>query len=135
MTALTHLDWRPVMLLRVVRPPFAVSGGISLRRCYLALHDTHVLCADWTLEAEERAEALVCAAGWTLTALPDRPMQLHGDGAKRIPSGTWVLPYSDALYARYTGAEAALARLFAQIDARPTTPDTLDALLRLSQLT
>lgn len=91
MTTLTHLDWQPVILLKIVRVPFGGWGGLSLKYAYIALDDEHLLYADWTLEAAERAEALVCVAGWTLSALPDAPIQLRGIGAKVIPTGTWLL--------------------------------------------
>ncbi len=87
MTTLTHLNWRPVILLKIVRLPFGTLGGLSLKRCYLALEGQRLLYADWTLEADERAESLVCAAGWLLPTLPDMPTQLKGAGAKLIPSG------------------------------------------------
>ena len=59
MTTLTHLDWQPVILLKVVRLPFGGWGGLSLQRAYLALDNERLLYADWTLEADERAEAVV----------------------------------------------------------------------------
>jgi len=134
MTTLTHLDWQPVILLKVVRIPFGGWGGLSLKRAYLALHGKRLLYADWTLEAAERAEALVCAAGWTLPALPDAPLQLKGTGAKMIPTGTWALPYSDSLFTLYTAANTSLARLIKRIDQHPTDPRTLSILINLSQL-
>jgi hypothetical protein len=134
MTALTHLDWRPVILLRTVRLPFGVSAGLSLGRCYLALHDQRLLLADWTLEADERAEALVCASGWTFPAFPLPPVRLHGSGARIIPSGTWLLPYSDSRFALYHAASAALVHLLDRIDADPSDPRTLSDLARLGQL-
>jgi len=134
MTMLTHLDWQPVILLKVVRIPFGGWGGLSLKRAYIALHDDRLLYADWTLEAAERAEALVCATGWTLSALPDTPIQLKGTSAKVIPTGTWVLPYTDSLFTLYSAANASLARLIKRIDQHPTDPRTLSTLINLSQL-
>jgi len=128
------LDWKPVILLKVVRVPFGGIGGLSLKRAYLALHGKRLLYADWTLEAAERAEALVCAAGWTMPALPDAPLQLKGTGAKMIPTGTWVLPYTDSLFTLYSTANATLARLIKRIDQHPTDPRTISTLINLSQL-
>lgn len=134
MTTLTHLDWQPVILLKVVRIPFGGWGGLSLQRAYLALHDRRLMYADWTLEADERAENVVCDTGWILPALPDVPTQLKGAGAKRIPSGTWVLPYSESLYTLYNTASTSLVRLIKRIETHPTDPRTLTALINLSQV-
>ena len=134
MTPLTHLDWQPVILLKVVHLPFGGWGGLSLQRAYLALHDERLLYADWTLEADERAEALVCITGWTLTAMPDIAFRLHGRGAKLLPSGTWVLPYTDSVFSLYGIANAILIRLIRHIDQQPTDPLTLSLLSRLTQL-
>jgi hypothetical protein len=134
MTTLTHLNWRPVILLKIVRLPFGTLGGLSLKRCYLALEGERLLYADWTLEADERAESLVCAAGWLLPTLPDMPTQLKGAGAKLIPSGTWVLPYSDSLYAIYSAASISLTRLIKRIETHPIDPHTLNDLISLSQI-
>jgi len=128
------LDWKPVILLKVVRVPFGGIGGLSLKRAYLTLYDGQLLYADWTLEAAERAEALVCATGWTLSALGKSPLQLKGTGAKVIPTGTWVLPYTDSLFTLYSTANATLARLIKRIDQHPTDPRTLSILINLSQL-
>ena len=127
-----HTPWMPVILLKIVRLPFADLGGISLKRAYLAESDGRLLYADWTLEAAERAEPLVCATGWTAQSLPTVPFRLQGKGAKRIPSGTWVLPYSDSLYTLYSTGSAALKRLISQIDKRPTDPTTITILTRLT---
>jgi hypothetical protein len=134
MTTLTHLDWQPVILLKVVRMPFGVVCGVSLKRAYIALHGERLLYADWTLEAAERAESLVCAAGWTLNALPDLPMRLDGTGAKIIPTGTWMLPYSESLFTLYSAANATLTRLIRRIDQHPTDPRIISTLISLSQL-
>jgi len=56
---LTHLDWQPAILLKVVRVPFGGIGGLSLKRAYLAQDERRLLHADWTLEATEHAEGLV----------------------------------------------------------------------------
>lgn len=134
MTTLTHLDWQPVILLKVVLLPFGGWGGLSLKRAYLALHDEQLLYADWTLEANERADALVCITGWTLTSMPDIAFRLHGQGAKLLPSGTWVLPYADSVFSLYGIANAMLIRLIRHIDQQPTDPLTLALLSRLTQL-
>jgi hypothetical protein len=134
MTTLTHLNWKPVILLKVMRLPFGTLGGLSLKRVYLALDDEHLLYADWTLEASERAAHLVSISGWMLSALPDTPMQLEGSGTKLIPSGTWVLPYSDSLYTLYSTASILLVRLIKRIEAQPTDPQTLTTLINLSQI-
>ncbi len=134
MTTLTHLDWQPVILLKVVRLPFGGWGGMSLRRAYLALDDERLLYADWTLEADERAEAVVCMTGWMLTEMPDTAFSLRGKGAKLLPSGTWVLPYTDSVFSLYGIANAMLTRLIRHVDQQPTDPLTLSLLSRLTQL-
>lgn len=134
MTTLTHLDWQPVILLKVVRLPFGGWGGLSLQRAYLALQGERLLYADWTLEADERAEALVCITGWTLSSMPDIAFRLHGKGAKLLPSGTWVLPYTDSVFSLYGIANAMLIRLIRHIDQQPTDSLTLSLLSRLTQL-
>jgi hypothetical protein len=133
MTMLTHLDWQPVILLKVVRLPFSDLGGLSLKCAYLAHEGGRLLYADWTLDAAERAEPLVFATGWTFPSMPNLPFRLRGNGAKRVPAGTWVLPYKDSLYTLYGTASTALARLFHQIDQRPTDPNTITTLIRLTE--
>jgi len=133
MTPLTHLNWQPVILLKVVRLLFADLGGVSLKRAYLAHDEGRLLYADWTLEAAERAEPFVFATGWTMQSMPTVTFRLQGKGAKRIPSGTWVLPYKDSLYTLYSSASAALARLLHQIDQRPTDPNIITTLIRLTE--
>ena len=68
-----------------------------------------------------------------MQSMPTVPFSLQGKGAKRIPSGTWVLPYKDSLYTLYSSASAVLARLFHQIDQRPTDPNTITTLIRLTK--
>ncbi|MBE2272170.1 MAG: hypothetical protein IAE80_28305 [Anaerolinea sp.] len=133
MTTLIHLDWQPVILLKVVRLPFSDFGGLSLKCAYLAHDGGRLLYADWTLDAAERAEPLVFATGWEFTSMPVLPFLLQGDGAKRVPSGTWVLPYKDSLYTLYGTTSNALARLLHQIDHRPTDPNTITSLIRLTE--
>jgi len=131
---LTHLDWQPVILLKVVRVPFGGIGGLSLKRAYLALHDGQLLYADWTLEASERSEPLVCATGWTFTSPLEYLGRLQGKGAHLIPSGTWVLLYSDYLYSLYGRAADILTHLIKRIDSQPTADATITLLVRLSQI-
>ena len=131
---LTHLDWQPVILLKVVRLPFGGIGGVSLKRAYLTLHEGQLLYADWTLEASERSEPLVCATGWTFTSSLEYPGRLQGKGAHLIPSGTWVLMYSDPLYSLYRHASTVLTHLIQRIDAQPTADATITLLVRLSQI-
>ena len=134
MTTLTHLDWQPVILLKIVQRPFGEFGQISLQRAYLAYHIGRLLYADWTLEAAERVEPLVFPTGWIFSERPALPFRLQGRSGKRIPAGTWVLPYSDRLYTLYTAGSAALTTIVHQIDQLPTDPRTLAILLRLSEL-
>lgn len=133
MTTLTHLNWQPVVLLKVVRLPFADLGGVSLKRAYLTKDEERLLYADWTLDSAERVEPLVFATGWTFTSMPTLPFRLQGDGAKRVPAGTWVLPYKDSLYTLYSTASAVLARLLHQIDHHPTDPNTITTLIHLTE--
>ncbi len=132
--SLIHLNWEPVILLKIVRMPFGGLGGLSLKRAYLAHDEGRLLHADWTLEAAERAEGLVSATGWMLKSTPIAPFRLQGKGAKIIPSGTWVLPYSDHLFVLYSAGSAALTDVIKHIDQYPTDPVTLSALVRLSQI-
>jgi hypothetical protein len=133
MTTLTHLNWQPVVLLKVVHLPFSDLSGLSLKRAYLAHDEDRLLYADWTLEAAERAKPFVSATGWSMQSMPTVPCRLQGKGAKRIPTETWVLPYKDSLYTLYSSASTALARLLHQIDQRPTDPTTITTLIRLSE--
>ncbi len=130
MTTLTHLDWQPVILLKVVRLPFGGWGGMSLRRAYLALDDERLLYADWTLEANERAEAVVCVTGWMLTEIPDTAFILRGKGAKLLPSGTWVLPYVHSHYQLYDRVRLTLHAVLEQVNQAPTDIQTLRMLTR-----
>lgn len=125
--------WQPVILLKVVRLPFSDLGGLSLKCAYLAHDNGRVLYADWTLDAAERAEPLIFATGWMFSSMPLLPFRLQGDGAKRIPTGTWVLPYKDSLSALYGNASAVIARLLDHIDQRPTDPTTITTLVRLTE--
>jgi hypothetical protein len=134
MTTLTHLNWQPVILLKVMRMPFGGWGGLSLKRACIALHDGRLLYADWTLEADERAVGTTCVTGWTFDVLPPLPFRLHGKGAKIVPSGTWALLYTDNLFTLYSRANVALTHLVKRIDAHPTNPRTISTLIHLSQI-
>lgn len=131
---LAHLDWQPVILLRVARLPFGASGGFSLRRAYFAVYQGQILHADWTLEAAERATGLVHATGWMVDAALDLPLRLQGNGARFLPSGSWLLRYSDEAFRLYADGRAALARLSRRLDQQPTDPAALAALLHLIRL-
>jgi hypothetical protein len=131
---LTHLDWQPVVLLKVIRMPFGGWGGLSPQRAYLTLHDGRLLYADWTLEADERAVGTTYVTGWAFDALPPLPFRLHGKGAKLVPSGTWALPYTDSMFILYSHANAALTHLMKHIDQHPSDPHTISILIQLSQL-
>lgn len=133
-TDLTHLDWQPVILLKVVRVPFGGIGGLSLKRGYLALDGERLLYADWTLEATERTESLVSVTGWTFASQPDYPERLQGKGGHFIPSGTWALPYSTNLYGLYSHASNFLSHLIKRLDIQPTSAATITLLIRLSQI-
>jgi hypothetical protein len=134
MTPLTHLDWRPVILLKVIRSPYGVWGGLSVKRAYLAAADERLLLADWTLEADERARDLVCPTGWALSHLPGVPFRLYGRGNTLIPSGTWVVPYTEAVFSLYQRAGAAFDRCIAAIDSQPLDPALLSALRHFTDL-
>lgn len=134
MTVLTDLDWQPVILLKVVRMPFGEWGSLSLQRAYLSLHDGRLLYADWTLEADERASGTTCVTGWLFKALPSFPFRLSGKGGGVIPSGTWVLLYTDGLFTLYSHTSSALTHFMKQIDHHPADPRTISTLIKFSQL-
>ena len=134
--SLTHLAWQPVILLKIVRMPFGVSTGVSLKRAYVALHEGRMLYADWTLEAAERTQTLVSSTGWIFphTSSLDLPQQLQGQSPRRIPSGTWVLPYSEGVFRVYSALNSNLSNLTVQIDRQPTHPASIAKLIRLNRL-
>jgi len=66
--------------------------------------------------------------------MPIAPFRLQGKGAKLIPSGTWVLPYTDSLFMLYSTGSATLTRMIKQIDHYPTDSVTISTLIRLSQI-
>lgn len=72
--------------------------------------------------------------GWMLTEMPDTAFSLRGKGAKLLPSGTWVLPYTESMFSLYGVANAMLTRLIRHVDQQPTDPLTLSLLSRLTQL-
>ena len=133
----THLDWRPVLLVKVLRQPFGgLYDGLSVKRMYLTEHTSGVLSADWTLPADERRFPLVQYTGWQ----PDRdvPFELPVKFQRNpscaaltlIPSGAWVLPYSDDLYQLYEQAQAALHLTLQQVVLAPPDPHTQQLLRR-----
>jgi|GEM_PF-6484336 len=134
--SLTHLTWKPVILLKIVRLPFGTSAGVSLKRAYLALHEEKLLYADWTLEAAERTQMLVCPTGWMFpyTSSLNLPLKLQGQSPRRIPSGTWVLPYSDGLFRVYNTLHGTLLHITSLIDRQPNHPATIAKLIRLTRL-
>jgi hypothetical protein len=133
----TQLDWRPVLLVKVTRLPFGETDtGLSVKRLYLAPHSAGVLCADWTLPADERFLPLMQPTGWK----PERdvpfsiPVQYRRGSGRRgaalIPSGTWVLPYDDAHYQLYQRVQLTIHTLCEQIDEAPIDSRTLRMLAR-----
>jgi hypothetical protein len=134
MTVLTDLNWQPVILLKVVRMPFGEWGSLSLQRAYLALRGGRLLYADWTLEAGERESGTICVTGWLFKALPPFPFRLSGKGGSVIPSGTWVLLYTDGLFTLYSRTISALTHHMKQIDHHPADPRTISTLIKFSQL-
>jgi len=130
---LSGLTWHPVILLKCIRVPFGGFGGVSVKRVYLALHESDLLYADWTLEASERRRELVCATGWIFHNPLVLPLRLEGRGAHLIPSGTWVLPYNERLFSLYSRLECLLDTLGEQIDQQPTSPQLLALLQFLTQ--
>jgi len=90
----TQLDWKPILLVKVMRLPFGETNtGLSVKRLYLAQHPNGVLRADWTLPADERLLPLVQLTGWK----PDRdvPFELpiqyqHSmDGRSAVLDSIW----------------------------------------------
>jgi hypothetical protein len=134
MMMLTHLDWQPAILLKVVRMPFAAFGGLSLKRAYLALHAERLVYADWTLEAVERSEALTLVTGWKQAAPLELPVKLEGIAGQVIPSGTWLLPYSEGVFQLYSTTILRLNRLLKHIDHNPNEPQVIASLIRLNTL-
>jgi len=130
----THLDWQPVILLKVVRLPFSAVGGLSVKRAYIALDEGRLLYADWTLEASERCELLVCSTGWVLTTPFHLPVRLSGKGMHLIPAGTWLLPYTDSLFMLYRTTSNFLSRLTTRIDQQPIDPAMIATLIRFTHL-
>ncbi len=132
----THLDWKPILLVKVTHPPFGETHtGLSVKRLYLAEHPDGILRADWTLPADERLIPLVQWTGWNLQRdVPfDFPIQYKRGGAgvsSLIPSGTWVLPYNEDHYHLYERVQTAIRSLLIQVDIAPTDPQTLYMLSR-----
>ena len=133
----SHLDWKPVLLVKVIRQPFAdTNTGLSVKRLYLAAHPDGILRADWTLPADERFLPLVQVIGWkpARNVTFDLPVQyLRGSDeqvASRIPSGTWVLPYDEEQYRLYETVCTTIHTILDRIEKAPTDPLTLRALAR-----
>lgn len=133
----TGLDWKPVLLVKVMRLPFGETHtGLSLKRLYLAQHSGGILRADWTLPADERFLPLVQFIGWK----PERdvpfelPIQYRRGrsnySAATIPSGTWVLPYDDAHYQLYERVRWTIHSMLEQVNQAPTDAQTLQMLTR-----
>ena len=114
----TQLDWKPVLLVKVIRLPFGdTHTGLSVKRLYLAEHPDGILRADWTLAADERFNPLVQLVGWKPRRdAPFKPpvkFQRQRDArvASLIPSGTWVLPYADEQYHLYERVQIMLQKI------------------------
>ena len=132
----THLDWKPVLLVKVTRLPFGdTHTGLSVKRLYLAQHPEGILRADWTLPAAERFLPLVQLTGWK----PERdvpfllPVQYQRRGSSSavvIPSGTWVLPYDDAHSQLYERVRLTIHAILEQVEKAPTKAQTLHMLTR-----
>ena len=133
----THLAWKPVLLIKVMRLPFGETyGGLSLKRIYLAQHPKGILRADWTLPADERFLPMVQFTGWK----PERdvsftlPVQyqpgISHRGIALIPAGTWVIPYADTHYQLYERVRLSLHTMLEQVNKSPTDPQTLYLLSR-----
>ncbi len=133
----THLDWKPILLLKVIRYPFSEANiGLSVKRLYLATHPNGILSADWTLPADERFFPLVQFVGWK----PERdvpfvlPVQYRRDltpaGLSLIPSGAWVLSYTDEHYQLYDQVRMKIHSMLELVERAPTNPQTLRMLAR-----
>ena len=133
----THLDWKPILLVKVMRLPFGETNtGLSVKRLYLAQHPDGILRADWTLPADERFLPLVQFIGWK----PERdvpfelPIQYQRGRSKRsaalIPDGTWVLPYAEEQYQLYERARLTIHTMLERLNTAPTDPQTLRLLSR-----
>lgn len=133
----TYLDWRPVLLVKVIRLPFADTAiGLSVKRLYQAQHPDGIVQADWTLPADERFYPLVQLVGWKphrdVPFNPPIKFQHLGDPrvVSLIPSGTWILPYDDQQYRLYERMQTVLHLTLEQIDTDPLAPETLKLLIR-----
>jgi hypothetical protein len=133
----SHLDWKPVVLVKVIRQPFGdTNTGLSVKRLYLAAHPDGILRADWTLPADERCLPLVQLMGWkpARDVTFELPVQYRrgseNDAASLIPSGTWVLPYDEEQYRLYETVCATIHMMLERIKKAPTNPSTLRALVR-----
>ena len=132
------LDWRPVLLVKTTREPFAVTqSGLSVKRAHLALHPDGVIYSAWDIPEDERIYPRVLLVGWK----PRRdvpfvlPVQFFRKGDPRvstiIPSGTWVLSYDEELYQLYLGFQQQMQSLMQRIETDPTVVDVRAMLTRL----
>ncbi len=133
----TQLDWKPILLVKVLHLPFGETNtGLSVKRLYLAQHSEGILRADWTLPADERLLPLVQLTGWKPErdvpfTLPIQYQRRNSDhSAALIPSGTWVLPYDDAHYQLYERVRLTVHMMLTHVDTAPTQPKTLQMLTR-----
>lgn len=133
----SHFDWKPVLLVKVIRQPFGdTNTGLSVKRLYLAAHPGGILRADWTLPADERFFPLVQLIGWKPVRnvpfeLPMQYQRSRGEHtASLIPSGTWVLPYDEEQYQLYERVRVTIHTMLQRVETAPTDPRTLRALAR-----
>ena len=129
------LDWRPVLLVKIIRPPFQPQPvDLAVGRAYFALHPDGVVQADWNLSAEQRDYPYVRLVGWKPHR--DSPFRLptqfvrQGSGAALIASGTWVLPYNHTHFTLYRQLQTGWQTLLNQIDAHPVSPAVIGQLIR-----
>jgi hypothetical protein len=133
-----HLDWQPVLLVKVTREPFRdTSRGLRVSRVHLALHPNGVVCAAWEVPPGHRSFPHVRFVGWKPARdvpfnLPVRFVRNLRSGRNDdprvsavIPNGTWVLPYDEEQYRLYHQLRQAWNALMASIDSAPHSPYTL----------
>jgi len=131
------LDWQPVLLVKTTRELFSdTQSGLSVSRAHLALHPDGVMYAAWDIPEEERIYPRALLVGWKpmrdVPFVP--PIQFFRKGDPRvstiIPSGTWVLPYDDALYTLYLRFQRQVQSLMQQIEVDPLADDIRATLTR-----
>lgn len=132
----TQLDWKPVLLVKVMRLPFGETNtGLSVKRLYLAQHPNGILRADWTLPTDERCLPLVQLTGWKPKrdvpfVLPVQYRRGRDERATLIPAGTWVVLYDDEQYHLYERVHMTIHAMLARVEAAPTDTTTLRLLTR-----